>query len=339
MKGTATEQETSVEQRAAALPADALVWDNHGCMPLRPADDGFLPQLQRYREAGVNVVSLNVGFDGLPWENTLRVLAHFRRWISRRPDAYALVRGVADVERAKAANQLAITFDIEGGSALGGQLDMVSLYYELGVRWMLIAYNRNNELGGGCQDDDQGLTDFGRAVVHEMNRVGMVVCCSHTGLRTTMDVMERSRAPVIFSHSNPLTLWQHKRNIRDEAIRACAATNGVVGINGIGLFLGPNDARTETIVRHIDYVAELVGIAHVGLGLDYVFDQPELENYLAAKPELFPPEEGYARGLKLVAPEQIPAIASELTRLGYDDDDLRAVLGGNHLRVARQAWR
>lgn len=329
----------AIDERMSALLSDALIWDNHGCMPLRPGDDSFLPQLQRYRKAGVDVVSLNVGFDAVPWSATVQVLAHFRRWLRQRPDEYVLAGSVADIERAKAAGKLAVMFDIEGGVALDGQIGMVSLYYDLGVRWMLIAYNRNNALGGGCQDDDTGLTDFGRAVVDEMNAVGMVVCCTHTGLRTTMEVMERSRAPVIFSHSNPLGIWRHKRNIRDEAIKACAATGGVVGINGIGLFLGANDARTETIVRHIDYTVELVGVEHVGLGLDYVFDQQELDEYLAANPHIFPPEEGYGTGLKMVAPEQVPAIATALAKLGYSDDDLRAILGGNHLRVARQAWK
>lgn len=317
---------------------DALIWDNHGCMPLRPDDESFLPQLRRYREAGVHVVSLNAGFDAVPWDNTLRMLAHFRRWIRQHDDEYCLVATVDDILAARAGGKLSVCFDIEGGSALGGQLSLVSTYYDLGVRWMLIAYNRNNALGGGCMDDDQGLTGFGRDVVDEMNRVGMVVCCSHTGFRTTMDVMERSRRPVIFSHSNPLGAWQHQRNISDEAIRACAATGGVIGINGIGDFLGRNDARTETIVRHVDYVAQLVGAEHVGLALDYVFDQQELLDYFKAHPEVFPDQEIYAEGIRMVAPEQIPEIAAGLARLGYGDEDLRAVLGGNHLRVARHCW-
>jgi len=319
---------------------DALVWDNHACMPLRPRDESFLPQLQRYRAAGVDVVSLNVGFDAVPWENTPRMLALFRRWLRQRPDDYTLVTTVDDILQAKAGGKLAVTFDIEGGCALAGRMSMIAHYYELGVRWMLMAYNRNNELGGGCQDDDQGLTLFGREVVKEMNRVGMVVCCSHTGFRTTMDVMEHSRQPVIFSHSNPLGVWQHKRNISDEAIKACAATGGVVGINGIGDFLGHNDASTATVVRHIDYVAELVGVEHVGLALDYVFDTQELQDYIAAHPEIFPPgESGNSATINMVAPEQIPEIAATLTGLGYSNDDLRAILGGNHLRIARQCWK
>jgi membrane dipeptidase len=171
-----------------------------------------------------------------------------------------------------------------------------------------------------------------------MERVGMTVCCSHTGHRTTMDVMRHATRPVIFSHSNPLALWKHKRNIRDEAIRACAATGGVIGINGIGTFLGENDNRSATFARHVDHVVQQVGIDHVGIGLDYVFDMQELDDYIAAHPEIFPPEQGYAKGLRLVAPEQLPEIAAELFRLGYRTGDVRKVLGGNFLRVAKTCW-
>src|SRR5262249_43579943 len=116
--------------------------------------DVFLPQLERYRKAGVDVASLNVGFDAVPWENTVRVLAHYRRWVQTHPDDLVLVETVADIDRARRERKLAVTFDIEGGCSLADQLSMVGLYYDLGVRWMLIAYNRNNSLGGGCHHSD-----------------------------------------------------------------------------------------------------------------------------------------------------------------------------------------
>jgi membrane dipeptidase len=308
-------------------------------MPLRPDDDTFLPQLARYRRAGTDVVSLNVGFDAVPWENTVRMLAHFRHWVRQHSADYILIDTVGDVMQAKAEGKLGISFDIEGGCSLNDQISMVEMYYDLGVRWMLFAYNRNNSLAGGCQDDDHGLTAFGRQVLDEMARVGMVVCCTHTGFRTTMDVMEYSSNPVIFSHSNPLGVWKHKRNIRDEAIKACAGTDGVVAINGIGAFLGQNDVRTETVVRHIDYVANLVGAEHVGIGFDYVFDRAELDEFVAKNPHMFPPSEGYGVRQNLVEPEQLPAVADQLLAKGYSDDDVRAIVGGNHLRVAQRVWK
>ena len=331
--------QNNISTAAKHILAGTLAWDNHGCMPLRAGDTEFLPQLARYRDAGFNVVSLNAGFDAVPWENTLLVLATFRNWIKQHNEDYLLIETTGDIERAFREEKLGVFFDLEGGCVLNDQLGMVEMYYDLGARWMLIAYNQNNSLGGGCQDDDQGLTAFGREVLDEMARVGMVACCSHTGYRTTMDVMEYSSKPVIFSHSNPLGLWEHKRNITDDAIRACAATGGVVCLNGVGIFLGENDASSETIARHIDYVSEKAGIDHVGIGLDYVFDMEELNEYLRQNPDTFPPEGGYADGVKFVEPEQAPEIVDALLGLGYQDKDIAKILGGNLLRVARAVWK
>ena len=328
-----------IEARTQDLIAANLVWDNHSCMPLRANDHSFLPQLQQFRDAGVDIVSLNVGFDSVSWENTLPMLNSFRDWISKHDDEYMLVATLDDIEQARSSNRVGIHFDIEGASALNGRLENIENYYQLGVRWMLIAYNQNNLAGGGCQDEDSGLTEFGREMLDEMQRVGMVICCSHTGLKTTMEVMEHASQPVIFSHSNPAAMWQHKRNISDEAIMACAETGGVVGVNGIGIFLGDNEATIDNIVKHIDYLVGLVGPEHVGIGLDYVFDQQEVNDFVKDNPHIFPPEEGYAEGLEMLAPSAIPHIIQGLARLGYTDEDLRKIMGGNHLRIAQQVWK
>lgn len=325
---------------AATLLRSSVVWDNHGCMPVaRPHDTSFLPQLQRYRDAGVSAVMLNVGFGEMGIEPHVRTLASMRHWLQARPDDFILLDTADDVERAQATGRLAVGFDIEGANAVADQLSLVALYYALGVRWMLLAYNNNNQVGGGCQDADSGLTAFGHALVHEMERVGMQVCCSHTGHRTVRDVFAVATKPVIFSHSNASALHSHPRNIPDELIRACAATGGVVGINGIGTFLGKNDNSGETFARHVDHVAQLVGPQHAALGLDYVFDTQELDDYLAIMGHTFPAELGYEKGVRLVAPEQLESIVQTLQSWGYNDADLRAVLGGNLMRLARSVWK
>lgn len=320
---------------------DAVVWDNHTCLPLRPGDEAFLPQLERFRKSGVNVISINVGFGEQGIEPHVRMLAHFRHWLLARPDQFLLVRSVDDIARAKESGRLGIVFDIEGANAIEDQISMVQLYYDLGVRWMLIAYNLNNRVGGGCMDDDSGLTEFGRQVIAEMNRAGMVVCCSHTGARTVMETIEASRQPVIFSHSNPRALHDHPRNITDEMIRACAARGGVVCINGVGAFLGQNDTRSQTLARNIDYVARLAGIDHVGIGLDFVFDQDELVAYLRSNPQMFGRDaetlNQYACGF--VAPEQLPEIAECLRGMGHGTADIARIFGGNLLRIAREVWK
>lgn len=331
----------SLSQRARAILERSIVWDNHTCMPLDPHDERFLPQLERLRESGVTVAGVNVGFGEQSIEPHVRMLAHFRAWIRERADAYVLISNVDDVVRAKETGRLGIFFDIEGANAVADQASLIPLYYDLGVRWMLMAYNRNNRVGGGCLDDDAGLSEFGKAVIDEMNRTGMVPCVSHTGKRTAMDVLAYSKTPVIFSHSNPRALWDHPRNIDDDVILACARKGGVVGINGVGMFLGDNDTRSATIARNVDYVAKLAGVDHVGIGLDYVFDRSELDQYMRENPEVFGDDAPrvLAHGCDFVAPEQWPEIVEELLRLDYSETDIEKIAGLNFLRVARAVWK
>jgi membrane dipeptidase len=325
---------------AAELHTDALVWDQHGCLPLRP-DPAAIDQLDLYRSSGVDVVSINVGFDVTSALDTLKVLAAFRLGVLTRPDRFVLVSTVADVRDAKATGRLAVSFDLEGTEPLDGELALVSTYYDLGVRTMLMAYNRTNRCGGGCHDDpDQGLTPFGREVVAEMNRLGMLVDATHCSPRTTFDLFEASTAPVVFSHSVPHGVRQHDRNVSDDQMRACAATGGVVGINGVGIFLGENDASTESVVRAVDYAVDVIGPEHVGLGLDYVFDQDELNAYLAENRDTFPSGSGYGEYFphRFASPAQLPEVTEALLGLGYADEAVGAILGGNWLRVAEQVW-
>jgi membrane dipeptidase len=322
---------------ATRIYGDALVWDDHAGFESRP--DADLSQLRHWREAGVTYLSVNVGYDVRPWDNTVKTLAAFRRQIAGEPERFLLVERAADVRRAKAEGKLAITFDIEGMESLDGEVDMVSAYYDLGVRHMLFAYNRNNRAGGGCQDQDVGLTGFGRAVVREMNRVGMVVDCSHSGYRTTMEAMEVSSAPVVFSHSNPRALCDHPRNIRDDQIKACAATGGVIGINGVSLFLGDNDIRPERFVDHVAYVAELVGAEHLGLGLDYMDETDGLTETLARNQTYWPASLGYDQSIEVMAPDTLPRITELLLERGFSQTEVEGVLGENFLKVAERVWK
>ncbi|HEY3474253.1 MAG TPA: membrane dipeptidase, partial [Anaerolineales bacterium] len=249
-----------ISEQAKQIHDRALVWDTHACFPLKP--DADLHELKRYTDSGVNFVSLNIGMDMDSFENILQVLARYRNYIHTHADQYVLARTVEDILQAKESGRLAIAFDLEGSEALLGNINLISLYYDLGVRQMLLAYNKDNRASGGCMEGDIGLTEFGKEVIKEMNRVGMVVDVSHMGYRATMQAFETSEAPVIFSHSNPAALREHARNISDEQIKACAQTGGVIGINGIGDFLG--GTSSELIVQNIEYVMDLVGPEHVG---------------------------------------------------------------------------
>ena len=323
---------------SADLHANALVWDNHGCLPME-APDRWLDDLDRYRRAGVDVAGVNIGDSHVPLEELIHNVARLRAHVKQHPDRYVLVGTAAAILEAKAAGKLAIFFDVEGAFSIGDNLSLIELYYELGVRWMAMVYNIANNVGSGCHDAvDGGLTPFGRRVVEEMDRVGMLKCCTHTGYRTAMDVMNNTDKPVVFSHSNPRALRDHLRNIPDELVDACARIGGVVCINGIGNILGANDASVKTFVDHIDHVVQRVGAAHVGVGLDYVFDQEGLGGIIAQSAALWPPEGGYQQDIAFMAPERLPEVTEELLRRGYAEDDVRGVLGGNLWRVARQVW-
>jgi len=318
----------------------SIVWDAHSCMPIKANQD--LAAAERHRRAGATFVSLNVGMDFNPLGQCIRVIAGYRDWIRQHSDRFLLAETVEDVRRAKREGKLAIAFDLEGSVMLEDDLAMVALFRDLGVRQIHLAYNLNNSIAAGCHDEDRGLTELGRAVVKEINRVGMLMDCSHSGRRTSLEIMENSEKPVIFSHSNPKALRNHGRNIDDEQIDACARTGGVIGICGIGPFLGENDIRTETILRHIDYVAERVGTRHIGLGLDYVF-HPEVEDLPPTEraDKWWPRRFGYGStqgAMRIVPPEQLPEIAEALVKRGLAEAEIVGILGGNFLRAAEATW-
>jgi len=316
-----------------------LIWDAHAGFELRTVDD--LATLSVWKDVGVNFLSVNVGYDVVPWQRTVKALSLARDWV-READGYRLVGTVEALDQAVAAGEMAVAFDIEGMNALDESLDMVRFYYDLGVRQMVFAYNLNNAAGGGCHDEDTGLTDLGRAVVAEMNAVGMLIDCSHCGYRTTIEAMERSRDPVIFSHSNAQALRDHERNIRDDQAARCAATGGVVGVNGINHFVGDDDIATASIADHIDYYLDLIGGDHVGIGLDYFHatdDGPGFEDTLSGNDRYWPKSQYSGAKVRCAAPVQIQEVGEELLRRNHLESVVENVLGGNFRRVASQVWK
>ena len=329
---------TGMASQAEQLYMDAFVWDAHaGVFPDSAID---LKLLNSWRDKGVNYLSINVGFDVMDWQKTLKTLAAYRRWLLAREQCFVLVSTIQDVVRAKREDKLAVTFDIEGMNALNGDINMLSVYHALGVRQMLFAYNLNNEAAGGCHDTDMGLTEFGRSIVREMNRLGIIVDCSHASLQTTLDIMAESTKPVVFSHSNPRAVWEHQRNILDQQIKACAQTGGVIGINGMGIFLGDNDVRTKTLLKHICYVSELVGTEHVGFGFDYTPDvEVDIGDILRSRPDYWPQGQAYdTPKINHAGPSQLPELVQGLMDYGFEDDEIRGFLGENFKRVATLTW-
>lgn len=306
-------------------------------MPMRP-DDSYLEELSRYHQAGANVVILNTGFGTTSLNQHIKVIAFMRHWLLQRPDQYLLISNVNDICIAQKTGKLAVAFNIEGAHIIEDQLSLVQLLYDLGVKWMLLAYNKNNRYAGGCHDNDTGLTAEGYELVHEMNRVGMTVCCSHTGAKSAMDIINYSEQPVIFSHSNAFAVYEHPRNISDEHIKACAKKGGVIGITGVSIFLGSDTASVEGMVRHINHIVQLVGDDHVGIALDYIFDQQELTHALKST-NIFPANQAYDSNITILSPEEYPEITEALLKRNYSESRIRKILGGNFLRIARTVWK
>ena len=330
---------TTISPRAATLHEDALVWDMVFVFEPDHGNDARL--FPRWQAAGVDFVSVHPAGDRHNVGEAMRNIARCRHQILSAPDRYVLVNTVDDILAAKRDGKLAIGLHLEGFRCLERDLNLIETYYRLGVRFVHPIFNLVNSIGGGSADRiDIGLTRFGIKVVHEMNRVGMLVDAAHAGYRTTLEMMEVSRAPVIFSHLGCHAVREHFRNVRDDQIEACAAAGGVIGITSAGFYLG--DTRTETYFRHLDHVAQLVGPRHVGIGLDNL-DKPGLEflrRFIDARPDEWPgKDQGLWEPLACFEVEQLPELTDLMLRRGYSDEDVRGILGGNWLRVCREVWK
>jgi len=316
-------------------------WDAHACLPQHPQAD-FTP-VRQLHAAGVNYVSLNVGADMNPLSQVMSVIAGYRASIASDPDRYVLVDSVDGIIQAAADGRMAIGFDLEGAMPLLDQPEMVALYAHLGVRQIHFAYNRNNNVADGCHDTPRGLTTLGRRMVTAVNDAGILMDCSHTGRKCSLDIMAVSSQPVIFSHANPFTLVQHGRNVTDEQIRACAATGGVVCVSGLSWFLGRENPDADDVARHAAYVADLVGATHVGIGLDIGFPQPQLDDTPPGDfdPSYWWPESaGYRAGQPptFTPPSVWRQMAVALRKVGMSDAEVELVMGRNMMRVAQQVW-
>ncbi len=329
----AVKQETSL-YRSSLVWDMTLPWIGFGRPELRPA---VLPRL---KACGYTCVSLTMATDEESLEATTQAIAHERAHILSRPDLYVLVETANDVRRAKAEDKLAVSMHFQGTNALARNLHMVEVYYRLGVRHMLMAYNQKNAVGDGCHEvTDAGLSRFGRELIAEMNRVGMLVDVSHTGYRTSMDVIEASTQPVVFTHSNPKALWDHPRNITDDQARACAGSGGVVGVNGVGIFLGDPQASTEALYRQVAYYRDLIGCEHVGLGVDFSFDTDTIMRKARSSASQYPAGGGYEGELRFFQPEQVEDLANLMLRRGFAQREVAGVLGENWLRVTEAVWK
>jgi membrane dipeptidase len=312
-----------------------MVW------PLEPWCGNDWDQLARFSAAGYNLVSLTLAGDNHTSGEALQRVASARKQVLSRPETLQLVSSADDVLHAQEAGLLAVAFHFEGTRCFERNPDLVESFYQLGVRHTLLAFNQANSAGGGCAEKaDGGLTNFGRRLVAEMERVGMLLDLSHTGRRTAMEAMEVSTRPVVFTHSNSNVLAPHFRNLEDEQALACAATGGLVGVSSSNEYLGTEQSSAEALFRHIDYFVQLLGPDHVGLGLDVVFDAKALSDWIRTRPDEWPGKDDPDwPGFSYCVPEDCLRVTELMLQHGYDEACISKILGLNYLRICSAVWK
>ncbi|GAA1005128.1 membrane dipeptidase [Acrocarpospora pleiomorpha] len=284
------------------------------------------------------------------WENASETMAAIGRWrhlARENADLVTIARTTADIEAANASGRTAVLLGTQNSSPIEDRIDFVELFHDMGLRVMQLTYNIQNALGSSCYEpEDSGLTRFGRNVIAEMNRVGMVVDLSHVGDRTSHDAILASQRPVAINHANPRELFDHARNKRPKVLDTLAEHDGVLGLsmypNIAGPYAGTLDKWCELVAR----TAERIGVRHVGVGSDlgrfmtttdldwmrrgrwthgpeYGAGSPDRPG-MVEDPEWFTTSADFA------------AIPGALRAAGFSAEETEAICGGNWLRLYRE---
>jgi membrane dipeptidase len=319
---------------AGILHRDSIVFDAHcdtllavlaGERELAERSSQGHIDLPRLLEAGVTaqVFALFIEDKYLPAgaaRQTLRLLDTFYGELADHAAQLMLALQAKDIEQAKEEHKVAAVIGFEGAEALEGDLALLRVFHRLGLRLLTIAWSRRNQAADGVAEarTGGGLTNFGRQLVEECNRLGIILDISHLAPAGVSDVLAASAAPVIASHSNAYALCPHARNLTDEQLAAVARTGGVVGVTFVPAFIHEDEERAslDRLLDHIDHIVDVAGIDHVGLGSDF-------DGFGPAAPQ----------GLEDVT--CMPGITARLVQRGYGADDVRRILGLNFLRVFR----
>jgi membrane dipeptidase len=227
-----------------------------------------------------------------------------------------IVRRANDILEAKTAGKLAVILAIEHADCTERSLNILRVLYELGVRSIGLTHNVSSWAADGCLEarDGVGLTQFGRQLILEMNRLGMLVDLAHVSPSAFFSALEVTKKPVIFSHGNAKKLCDHARNLRDDQLKALAESGGVIGMSYVPFFVDAKNPTLDRLLDHIDHVVSVAGIDVVGLGSD--FD---------------------GGGTLLADAAEVPQIVEGLDKRGYSDGDIRKVLGENTFRVLKES--
>ncbi|MGA8618486.1 MAG: dipeptidase [Candidatus Sulfotelmatobacter sp.] len=379
--------DVTVSARARAIQDSAIVVDTHADTPQRFLDQGFdigstdpndvgHLSLEKARRGNLGAEFFSIWVDpetnqGHFAQHTFDLIDSVYEQAEHHPDRMMMAFSVADIERAHRARKLAALMGIEGGHSMENDMHLLRDFYRLGVRYMTLSWSNTNEWADSSGDINDskiqhhnGLTDFGKQVVLEMNRLGMMVDISHVADKTFWDAIATTKAPVIASHSSARALVNHPRNMTDDMLRAVAKNGGVVQVNFFSGFVDEDFRKAmeaqskdqaaaiqkyvdslkvqgkpvnyveidrierewmakiarpqfKALIDHIDHIAKVAGVDHVGLGSDF-------DGVSGATPQ----------GMDSAA--DLPKITQALLDRGYSAGDIKKILGGNLLRVFGQ---
>jgi membrane dipeptidase len=302
--------------------------------------------IAKFKSSGINVFHPAVGIGGPEaFDEGMQFFAAWNSFLAGRDDVLMRIDSAGDFDRVKSSGKIAVILGLQNAEHFRRPAD-VDLFYGYGQRVAQLTYNSRNRIGNGSTERrDEGLSDFGVAIVERMNKVGMAVDVSHCGDRTTLDAFELSKKPVLITHSNVRALaGGHPRDKSDEAIRAVGKSGSVMGITGVRMFVSDKEPTTiENVLDHFDYVSRLIGPEHLGVGSDM-----DLDGYDAMPPELnkalrasYKGSYGFRERIDIEGldhPKRMFDLTEGLIRRKYTDAQIEGILGGNFRRVLAQIW-
>lgn len=301
---------------------------------------------QRFKDSSISAFHIAVGTGGPEaYVNTLRFIASWNSFLANHDRWLMRVDSADDLDRLKSSGKVGVILGVQNSEHFRNPAD-VEYFHSLGQRVSQLTYNTRNLIGNGSTERrDDGISDFGAAIIERMNKVGMAVDVSHCGDRTTLDAFEISKKPVLITHSNCRALVPgHPRCKTDEAIKKMAASGGVMGITGVRMFVKNDEPTTiEHFLDHFDHVKKLVGVEHLGVGsdidLDGYDDMPAEENKRLRAG--YKGSYGFRDKIDIEGidhPKRMFDLTEGLIRRKYTDREIELVLGGNFKRMLAQIW-